>query len=224
MSAPICLWSLVRQRQWIFLGFNPFRDQLQVVNPNIRLKWFWLSGIRPGAAGVSQSHAFLGFNPFMFDLLSRKCHAETQKARLMQDDKLYFRSVSSWSGEVKILQQNCIWKGFPSFFAIFCPNNPWTGHAITSSTQYDHCSRFVNQTRACDQLSRQAHSFPKAHEMFRNHELGQPFSQCQKQVLWLNCDFSLDTSCIRAISSNKLHSPASWLLNWFITLSYYKVI
>lgn len=115
-------------------------------------------------------------------------------------------------------------KRLSKLFAIFCPKNPWTGHAITSPTQYDHCSRFVNQTRACDQLSRQAHSFPKAHEMFRNHELGQPFSQCQKQVLWLNCDFSLDTSCIRAISSNKLHSPASWFLNWFIAPSYYKVI
>lgn len=119
MSAPFCLWSLVRQRQCIFLGFNPFRDQLQVVNPNIRLKWFWLSGIRPGAAGVSQSHTLLGFNPFMFDLLSRKCHAETQKARLMQDTELYFRSVSSRKGEVKILQQNCIWKGFRSFLQSF---------------------------------------------------------------------------------------------------------
>lgn len=109
-------------------------------------------------------------------------------------------------------------------FAIFFPNNPWTAQVISSPTQYDHCSRFVNQTRARDQLSRQAHSFPKAHEMFHNRELGQPFSQCQKQAFWLNCDFSLDTSCIRAISSNKLHSPASWFLNWFITPSYYKVI
>lgn len=58
MSAKICLWSLVRQSQCIFLGFNPFRDQLRVVNPNTRLKWFSLSGIRPGAAGDSITHFF----------------------------------------------------------------------------------------------------------------------------------------------------------------------
>lgn len=157
---PISLRSLVRQCQWIFLrsflwsaaGREPKHIEM------ILVKW--------DPTWSCWSLTLLGFNPFSFDLLSRKCHAENQKARLMQDFELYFGSVSSRTW--KFCNKIALKRLRKLFLQAFCPNNPWTAHVITSSTQYDHCSRFVNQTRACDQLSGQAHSFPKAHELFHN--------------------------------------------------------